>query len=54
MTKYDKAKEVVRGRGQLVEAHQAILIFFRVESICLFCPAVLAALLTLDGEVNRG
>ena len=54
MTKYDKAKEVVRERGQLVEAYQAILIFVRVEAICLFCPAVLTALFTLDGQVNKG
>jgi hypothetical protein len=54
MTKYGKAKEVVRERGQLVEAYQAILIFVRVEAICLFCPAVFTALFTLDRQVNKG
>jgi len=54
MTKYDKAKEVVRDQGQLVEAYQAILIFVRVESICLFYPAVVTALFTLNGQANRG
>jgi hypothetical protein len=53
ITKYAKAKEVVRHRGQLVEACQAILIFVRVEAICLFSPAVFTAMFTLNGQVNK-
>lgn len=54
MTKYDKAKEVAKQRGQLVEACPAILIFVHVEAICLFCPAVLTSLFTRDGQVDKG